>query len=82
MNGNVRPYPIFASEGGCLMEASSVSQPCKRRAGVVASPTRPRGPGHTAPLPGATMRVLRTPGEHLGCEKTPVHIGPSAHTSA
>ena len=35
MNGNVQPYNIFASEGGCLMEASSVSQPCKRRAGVV-----------------------------------------------
>lgn len=35
MNGNIRPYYIFASEGGCLMEVSSVSQPCKRRAGVV-----------------------------------------------
>lgn len=35
MNGNIRPYNIFASEGGCLMEASSVSQPWKRRAGVM-----------------------------------------------
>src|SRR6266850_2782918 len=37
---------------------------------VVATPTMQRGPGHTESRPGATSRVLRTPCDHLVCEKT------------
>src|SRR6266850_719287 len=49
---------------------------------VVATPTMQRGPGPTESRPGATSRVLRTPCDHLVCEKTPVHRWHGVHTAS
>jgi hypothetical protein len=41
-------------------------------AGVVATPTKPRGPGPRASWPGATASGWRRPGAQLGCQTAPV----------
>jgi hypothetical protein len=50
--------------------------------GVVATPAIPLGPGHTESCPGATARVVRTPGDHLVGENTTVQLALGAPTSS